>query len=216
MREKKLIRAVSTSVASALLLMATLVGCNENSVTKKPDVSSDSSQTETAMERKDGERFEAVIVIEGQEETVKYEHVKNDKIGFELDYEYESLNRITESDYERFVSVYDDSKKPSNYLEIAYSSEKAEKTVKTAKSDLSKSYKTVTVESCELEGAGQCQRINVSEAKGSKTPKDSLQTVYIIPLGDGCIVAAAHYTIESAEGFGARFSQIVNTLSIIK
>ena len=93
--------------------------------------------------------------------------------------------------------------------------EKAEKTVKTAKSDLSKSYKTVTVESCELEGAGQCQRINVSDAKGSKTPKDSLQTVYIIPLGDGCIVAAAHYTIESAEGFGARFSDTVNTIAVI-
>ena len=39
--------------------------------------------------------------------------------------------------------------------------------------------------------------------------------VYIIPAPDGCRVATAHYSFESAEGFGRRFSYIVNTLTII-
>lgn len=214
MKTKTTIKAISLMIASALLL-TTLAGCLDNDSKTKQDVSSNISEAASDTGRKDGERFEEVIGIEGQEETVQYEHVKNEKIGFELDYEYESLKRITESDCERFVSVYDDSEKPYNYLEVTYFSEKADSTVKSVKDDLSKKYKTVTEESCELKGAGQCRSISVSGAKGSGASKDSLQTVYIIPAGDGCIVAAAHYTIESAEGFGARFSYIVNTLSVI-
>ena len=44
---------------------------------------------------------------------------------------------------------------------------------------------------------------------------DLLQMVYIIPAPDGCRVATAHYSIESAEGFGRRFSYILNTLVVI-
>jgi hypothetical protein len=47
-------------------------------------------------------------------------------------------------------------------------------------------------------------------------PAGSLQTVYIIPSGEGCLVATAHCTIESAEGFGARFSYMMNTLTLIE
>ena len=35
--------------------------------------------------------------------------------------------------------------------------------------------------------------------------------VYVIPAADGCLVATAHYTIESAEGFGRRFNYLMNT-----
>ena len=213
MKTKTIMKAFSLSLASAMLLTM-LVGCVDNDSRTKQDVSSTVSEAAADTGRKDGERFEDVIVLEGEEETVRYEHVKNEAIGFELDYEYDSLTRITEEDNDRFVSVYDDAKKPDNYLEVTYSSEKADSTVKTVKADLSKKYETVKEETWELDGAGQCQRINATGGKG-KTARDSLQTVTIIPAGDGCIVAAAHYTIESAEGFGVRFSKIVNTLSVI-
>ena len=42
-----------------------------------------------------------------------------------------------------------------------------------------------------------------------------LQTVYVIPAADGCRIATAHYTNESAEGFGTRFHCIMNTLAVI-
>ena len=213
MKTKSIARFLSLAVASGLL-MTMLVGCLDNDSQTKQDVSSTVSETAADTGRKDGERFEDVIILEGEEETVRYEHVRNEKIGFELDYEYESLNRMTGENYEKYVSIYDDAKKPDNYLEVTYSSEKADSTVKTVKTDLSKKYGTVKEETWELDGAGQCQRINATGGKG-KTARDSLQTVTIIPAGDGCIVAAAHYTIESAEGFGARFSKIVNTLSVI-
>lgn len=213
MKTKTIMKAFSLSLASAMLLTM-LVGCVDNNSRTKQEVSSTVSEAAADTGRKDGERFEDVIILEGEEETVRYEHVKNEAIGFELDYEYDSLTRITEEDNERFVSVYDDAKKPDNYLEVTYSSEKADSTVKTVKADLSKKYETVKEETCELDGAGQCQRINATGGKG-KTARNSLQTVTIIPAGDGCIVAAAHYTIESAEGFGVRFSKIVNTLSVI-
>ena len=62
-------------------------------------------------------------MIEGIEETVRYEHIINDSIGIEMDYDYESLKRYSESDRERFVSVYDDPEKPEIYLDVTYSAE---------------------------------------------------------------------------------------------
>ena len=214
MKAKTIRNAVSLSVASALLLTM-LGGCQDNDRQTEQDTSSSVSEAVADTGRKDGERFEDVILLEGDEETVQYEHVKNEEIGFELDFEYESFHRMSGSDYERFVSVYEDAKKPEIYLEITYSSEKADNTVKKIKADLSKKYKTVTVTSSELTNAGQCRCIDASAGKGGKAPKDSVQTVTVIPAGDGCIVAAAHYTIESAEGFGRRFSYMVDTLSVI-
>ena len=39
---------------------------------------------------------------------------------------------------------------------------------------------------------------------------------YVIPAGDGCIVAMEHCAIESAEGIGRRFTYMMHTLSLIK
>ena len=139
MKTKSIARFLSLAVASGLL-MTMLVGCLDNDSQTKQDVSSTVSETAADTGRKDGERFEDVIILEGEEETVRYEHVRNEKIGFELDYEYESLNRMTGENYEKYVSIYDNAKKPDNYLEVTYSSEKADSTVKTVKADLSKKY----------------------------------------------------------------------------
>ena len=70
-------------------------------------------------------------------------------------------------------------------------------------------------ESYMLERAGGCIRIDASEGKGGTGTPDLLQMVYIIPAADGCRIAAAHYTFESAEGFGARFRAMLNSLSVI-
>ena len=70
-------------------------------------------------------------------------------------------------------------------------------------------------ESITLDRAGDCILIDASNAKGNKGTPDLLQTVYIIPAADGCRIATAHYTFESAEGFGRRFNYIMNTLVVI-
>ena len=172
------------------------------------------SEDKTTPARQDGERFEDVIVLEGIEETVKYEHVRNEKLGFEIDYDYESFDRKTGDDSECFISIYDDASNPENYLEITYVAENSDAVVASVSEELSKDY-DINKEDCELENAGKCTRIDASAASdGSGTP-DQLQMVYIIPAGDGTILGTAHYGFEAAEGFGHRFHYIMDTLSLI-
>ena len=169
--------------------------------------------TETG--RQDGERFEDVILMEGMEETVHYEHIRNDSLGFEMDYDYELFVRYTDAGRERFVSAWDDQENPENYLDITYSAEDAESVSASIGEALSEDYEIIK-ESYQLDHAGSCTRIGASEIKGGGFMPDLLQMVYIIPAADGCRIAAAHYTIEAAEGFGTRFSYIVNTLTVIE
>ena len=75
--------------------------------------------------------------------------------------------------------------------------------------------KVIVEEQYMLDRAGSCVQISASEAKNKKAPAGSLETVYIIPASDGCLVATSHCTIESAEGFGARFTYIIQTISVI-
>ena len=165
--------------------------------------------------RQDGERFEEIIALEGMEETVRYEHVRNNVIGIEIDYDYESFVRLCEPDRECFVSVYDDPENPLNYLEVTCSPEDPDTVLASISETLSNDY-DIIVESIMLEGAGSCIQIDASNAKGNKGTPDLLQMVYIIPAPDGSRIAAAHYSFESAEGFGRRFSCIVNTLAVIE
>ena len=150
------------------------------------------------------------------EETVKYEHIINQSAGFELDYEYEIMERHTESDGERFVNRGDVPEDPWNYFEVKHSAEKADAVAAAVSATLSDDYNTVSTEAVTLDGAGACNRIDASGIKAGKTPAGSLQTCFIIPAGDGCLVAEVHYTFESAEGFGARVFQILNKLSLIQ
>ncbi|MBR3740929.1 MAG: SH3 domain-containing protein [Clostridia bacterium] len=161
-----------------------------------------------------GERYEKVIMLEGMEETVQYEHAVNDAMGIAIDYEYESLVRRSESDRECFVSCYDDPNRPENYLEVKYSPADAEAAAASVSGTLSNDYDLI-MESFMLDRAGSCIRIGASEAKGGKGTPDMLQMVYIIPAADGSIIATAHYSFESAEGFGARFRNMMHTLTVI-
>jgi hypothetical protein len=170
-------------------------------------------ETPTAPMRADGERYDAVITIEGMEETVHYEHIVNTALGFEMDYDYERFLRQSDGDRERFVSTWDDPANPENYLELSYSPESAETTAAAIIEELSRDY-DITRETRELEYVGEVTWIEASVIKGTNNMADQLQWVYIIPANDGCIVARAHSFVVESEGFGRRFSDMMQTLAV--
>ena len=214
-------KAVYTSMA-AILLLTMLSGCRmmpaaaETAAPVLPaeTVSQAEPEAEIRVERQDGERFEEIIMLEGMEETVRYEHVRNDTLGFEMDYEYETFARRSESDRECFVSVWDCPDAPENYLELTYSAESADTVAASVRERLSQTYDLLEG-SRELERAGSCIRIEASVLKGTNNMADQLEVVYIIPAPDGCRIAAEHFAAEASEGFGRRFSYMLNTLAVI-
>ena len=96
------------------------------------------SEAEIIIGRQDGERFEETILLEGMEEKVRYEHIRNDTVGIEMDYDYESFARQSEEGRERFVSVWDDPENPGNWLELTASAESAESAAASVEEELSK------------------------------------------------------------------------------
>ncbi len=178
-----------------------------------PTTTTEPSASPDTVGKKDGERFESVITIEGMEETVHYEHIRNESIGFEIDYDYENFQRRSEADRECFVSVWDDAASPENYLEIRRLSQDAETAAASIAGELSERYE-VGWGTYTLERAGDCIRLDASvDANDTSQMMDQLQTVYIIPASDGCYVATEHYAIEASEGFGRRFSYMMHTFS---
>ena len=97
---------------------------------------------------------------------------------------------------------------------MTYCAEDAETAAKAVRETLSQEYDLLE-STRELARAGSCSRIEASVIKGTNRMADQLQAVYIIPAPDGCRIAAAHYAIEGAEGFGRRFSYMLNTLAVI-
>ncbi len=197
--------------ASAQTPEATTDESNTASETATTPDTPDANASTTTPARQDGERFEDVIILEGMEEKVQYEHAINSTIGIEIDYDYESFTRKNEGDHERFISIYDDAANPENYLEITYSSDNAETTAEAIGEELSKEY-DIHKDTYTLDNVGDYISIDASEAKGGGGTPDLLQSVYVVPAGDGCIVATAHYSFEAAEGFGRRFSYMMDTL----
>ena len=208
-------------------LMLTLCACGgvpeaENSSPAAAEVQSEddgqiivSETVEEESGREDGERFEATIILEGMEETVRYEHIRNEALGFEMDYDYGNFVRRSDGERECFISDWDDPENPENYLEVSYDTSSAELTANAINMILSESYDTLYDDAYELDGAGKCIRIEASVVKGTNNMADRLQTVYIIPAGDGCRVARAYCAIEGAEGYGRRFAYMVKTLTVI-
>ena len=209
-------------------LMLILAGCGkapapvtESSTpeTATPAAESQSAVIETPAPssvpgRQDGERFEDVIILEGMEETVKYEHVVNKTHGIEMDYDYEFFVRRSEADRERFICTWDNEANPENWLELTYSAESAEAAEASISETLSQEYELLK-ETRTLDRAGDCVRIEASVIRGTNNMAPEIQTVYIIPAPDGCRIATAHCAIEASEGFGRRFAYMLNTLSVI-
>ena len=197
-------------------LMLSLAGCGKVSTAEDNGQAapSENSEPETYTGRQNGERFEATIILEGMEEPVRYEHIRNDTLGFEMDYDYESFARYTDAYHERFVSVWDDPGNPEDYLELRYDTGNAELVADAISAALSNKY-DVLRDSRELDRAGSCICLEASVLKNTNQMADHLQEVYIIPAPDGCRVATAHCHITAAEGFSRRFAYMMNTLSVI-
>ena len=175
----------------------------------------ESTETPTQDERQDGERFEAVIMMEGMEETVRYEHIRREDLGFAMDYDYENFVRQSEGDRERFISDWDDPADPQNYLEVSYDTGNANLVADAISAGLSDVYDLLQDER-ELDNSVKCLRIEASVIKGTNQMADRIQEIYIIPAGSGSIVARAYYAIEGAEGFGRRFAYMVRTLNTLE
>ena len=216
---------ITAAFAFALILAATLCGCGKQektpetvelvlaNVTDSPVNPTEPPMTKKESGRQVGERFTGAVVIEGFEETVHYEHIRNDTVGIEMDYDYESFVRKSEPDRERFISAYDDPNHPEIYLEITRSSENADAVAASISETLSKDY-DVGKDSVTLDQAGPCIRLDASSDKTGHTP-DFMQAVYIFPATDGCRIATIHYTFDSADGFGVRFRHIINSIIVI-
>ena len=225
MKNKTLNTVLAAILISALLL--SLIGCGGNSSATEPadpaeksdpvhpQSPADSTKADGVSGRRDGERFEDVIILEGMAETVRYEHIRNDALGFEMDYDYELFDRYSEPDRECFVSRYDAPDNPENRLEVTRNPQDAETIASAVSAALSVDYDISRDDSFILDRAGSCIRIDASAEKGGLKMPERLQTVYIIPAADGCLVAAAHYSIEAAEGFARRFRCFMDTLSVI-
>ena len=163
--------------------------------------------------RQDGERFDAVIYLEGMEEPVHYEHVINASLGFEMDYDYETFVRYTEDDKERFVMIWDDQDNPEHYLEIWAETEDAEKVAERAAAELSKEYE-IYRETRELEKAGSVNYIGADVVKNTNNTAEQMQFWYIVPASDGCRVAAVHLYGVDSDGTSKRFRYMLDTLSV--
>ena len=161
-----------------------------------------------------GEHFEGTVTLEGTEQTVHYEAIRNDALGFEMGYDYENFVRHSEADCERFISAWDNPDNPEIYLEITHSSDDAETTAASIAETLSAKYNVSRWEYT-LDRAGDCIDLRGEVDKEGQMSIWELQMVYIIPADDGCFVAWGHYTQESAEGCGARFRSMMHTFAVL-
>ena len=161
-----------------------------------------------------GEHFEGTVPLEGMEQTVHYEALRNDALGFEMGYDYENFVRHSEADCERFILAWDNPDNPEIYLEITHSADDAETTAASIAETLSVQYNVSRWEYT-LDRAGDCIDLRGELDKEGQMSIWELQMVYIIPADDGCFVAWGHYTQESAEGCGARFRGMMHTFAVL-
>lgn len=174
------------------------------------------AQAESQATRQVGERFEGTIILEGMDEPVKYEHIGNEVLGFEMDYDYENFVRKTEQDSERLISIWDNPDNPEIYIEIIHSMENAETTAASIKETLSAEY-DASMEQSTLDGAGECIEIRAEVDHNHQMSLWQLQMVFIIPTSDGgSLVVWGHYTVESADGMGARLYNMINSIKVVE
>jgi len=228
--EENMKKTVVIMIVTAALVLS-LTGCGKAPAAQNPapaaeaqtpaDAAAPAAETpaetsaapEAFSARADGERFEDVIMIEGMEETVQYEHVKSAAFGFEMDYDYENFVRQSDADCERFVSVWDNAAEPENYIEVRSDTGNAELVADAIIARLSGDYE-VRQEYRELARAGQCIHIAADIIKGTDRMPDHLQYVYVIPAADGCRVVTEHCFIADCEGLLRRFDYMLNTLTV--
>ncbi len=208
-------------VIAALMLSMTACGKAPASESKTPTTEPQVTEAapipvETAPTpvpaRQDGERFEGTFSYQGFEETVHYEHIRRDDLGFEMDYDYDLFVRQSGTDFERFVYAHDDMTKPQNYLEVRADTGNANLVADAMNTTLSSEYDT-TVVYRDMDNGEQCIRIEASVIKGTNQMADQIEERYIIPAPDGCRIATGHYDTADSEGFAKRLFYMVKTIS---
>ena len=162
--------------------------------------------------RQDGERFEGTFSYQGFEETIHYEHLRREDLGFEMDYDYENFVRQSGEDYERFVHVWDDPADPLNYFEVEADTGNAELVASAINAALSGEFDT-TMGYRDMDNGEQCIQIEASVIKGTNQMADQILVKYIIPAPDGCRIATAHYETVDSEGFAKRVFYMVKTIA---
>ena len=166
-----------------------------------------------AVSRQNGERFETTIMMEGMEETVNYEHVRREDLGFEMDYDYDMFVRQSGADCERFVSVWDGNPAdPVDYFEVRYDTGSAEQVADAINAAFSGDYDTSVVYR-EMDNGVQAIRIEASVIKGTNQMADQIDVRYIVPAADGCRIVKAHYWTADSEGYARRIAYLIFTLS---
>jgi len=196
------------------LLTGVLGGCAGNKQAAAPTASPEPTAQQERIERQAGERYEGSFTFQGVEETARYERIRSDTLGFEMDYDYEAFKRQSEADRERFISAWDDPARPVNYLEVTARAEDAETTAAAIGELLSDRYE-VRTETVTLDRAGSCISVDATLAKGGKNTADEPRHLYVFPKANGCLVAETRYDVVESDYFGMRFRYFLNTFSLI-
>ena len=199
---------ITLTLAAALALS----GCGSAPSPAAQEVTPEVAAVTVKPDRENGERFEGSLSVLGMVETIHYEHIVNEALGLEMDYDYENFTRTSDAAGERFVSVWDDPARPENYIEVRAEAQSAEQVTEAVIAELSEDYE-LTQSTRTLDYAGECLRIEASVIKGTNRMPDQLQAVYIIPAPNGCLVATTHAFIVESEGFFKRCDDIIRTIS---
>ncbi len=171
-------------------------------------------ETSPAAAHQPGDRYEGTVTLDGMEETVYYEQIRNDVLGYEIGFDAQNFKRVTDTNRDRFISAFDDPEAPENWIEVRYYPMDAEAIAEDYIESLSYRYE-VTKEESVLETAGACIEIDASVDKETHEMADILQTVYVIPAANGsCRTVTTRCAIVDSEGFGARFRGILKTFSV--
>ena len=161
-----------------------------------------------------GDRYEGAVTLEGVEQTVRYEQIVNETLGFAMGYDYERFERHSETDREGILLQGEDPEQPEVYLEVTRRTEDAETTAANIMETLSQQYAPTKGE-VTLDRAGDCLVINADVDPTGEMTMEELQVVYIIPAGSGSFVAWGHNTFDSADAFGALYRSMMNTFEVL-
>ena len=161
-----------------------------------------------------GDRYPGSVTMDGMPQTVQYEQIRSDALGFEMGYNYERFERQSEPGRERFVLIGEDPARPEVYLEITRRSDTAESAAASIAASLSDVYNPSRGEYT-LDRAGRCLTVHADVDKNNLMSIDELQSVYLFPAADGCLVAWTHNTMDSADAFGALYRGMLNTLAVL-
>ena len=172
------------------------------------------AESKPAANYQAGDHYEGTVTLEGMEQTVRYEQIVNEAMGFAMGYDYERFVYHSEPDRDLILLQGEDSENPEVYLEVTRRAEDAETTAANIMESLSQQYAPTKGEYT-LERAGNCITINADVDPTGEMTMEELQVVYIIPAASGCFVAWAHNTLDSADAFGALFRGMMHTFVVL-